>query len=427
MYNNRKKFLQQLGTGLLLSGLPSVASATDLFGPPIDISDFEKEGKADDEKYWKNIARKYYSVAKDYINLENGYYGIQPKPVLASFAKNIELANREGARFARKVYPELSTSIKKELAVFLGVAPDEIIITRNATEALNIAIQGYPFKERDEVLINQLDYFSMIEAFRLLEKRGRIKVNAFEMPLLPANEDEIIDLYSKMITSKTKVILLTHLSNINGLIIPVARIAAMAKQRGIDTITDSAHALGQVSFSLPALNSDFVGMNLHKWIGNPIGAGVLYVKKERVKEMNVLFGDVNTGEENIGKLAHFGTTPFAVIMTIPDSLSFHKLMNIERVSARLQYLKSAWINELEKIPAVEIVTPKSLSCAIASFRVRDTKTADVADYLYKQHSILTVNRALGKEGCIRVTPSVYTSASDIRKFIAAVKAFVSKN
>ena len=424
MQNTRKKFLQQLGTGLMISGLPSIALADDLFKNQPDIDDFEKEGKPDDEKYWKNIARKYYNVSKDYINLENGYYGLQPKPVLEAFEKNIHLANREGARFARKVYPELSASIRKELATFLEVAPEEIIITRNATEALNIAIQGYPFKEGDEVLINQLDYFSMIEAFRLLEKRGKIKVNAFDMPLLPANEDEIVEQYSKMITAKTRVILLTHVSNINGLIIPVAKIAAMAKAKGIDTITDSAHALGQVKFSLPLLNSDFVGMNLHKWIGNPIGAGVLYIKKERIKEMSPLFGDVNTAEENIGKLAHLGTTPFAVTMTIPNSLSFHKLMNIEKVSARLHYLKSIWIKELEKTPQVEIVTPGDLSCAIASFRIKGKNVSDTADYLYKQHNILTVNRALGEEGCIRVTPSVYTAAEDINQFVAAVRLFV---
>ena len=196
----------------------------------------------------------------------------------------------------------------------------------------------------------------------------------------------------------------------------------MAKQKGIDIITDSAHALGQVPFSLPALGSDFVGMNLHKWIGNPIGAGVLYIRKERIKEMNVLFGDVNTAEDNIGKLAHFGTTPFAVIMTIPDSLAFHRLMGIEKVSKRLHYLKSIWTSELKQSDKVEIVTPTELSCAIASFRIRDKKTSDVTDVLFKEHNILTVGRALGKDGCIRVTPAAYTSADDVRKFISAVKA-----
>ncbi|HEV7779687.1 MAG TPA: aminotransferase class V-fold PLP-dependent enzyme [Chitinophagaceae bacterium] len=428
MDKGRKEFLIQLGSGLALATLPVIVNAAGSKITPVDPADFAGDGAPDDEKYWKQVARKYYDVAGDYINLENGYYGVQPKPVLDAFQKNIIKANREAARFARKEFPGLSSNIKKELAAFLEVSDEEIIITRNATEALNIAIQGYPFKEGDEVLLNQLDYFSMIEAFRMLEKRGKISVKAFDMPLLPATEDEIVDIYRKMITPKTRVILLTHVSNINGLIVPMAKISAMAREKGIDTITDSAHALGQVKFSLPALGSDFVGLNLHKWIGNPIGAGVLYIKKERIKEMQPLMGDVNTDDTNISKLAHFGTTPFAVIMTIPDSIAFHKMMGVERVSARLHYLKSIWINELKQNPAVEIVTPagSTLSCAIASFRVKGKTAAEVADHLYKQHNILTVSRALGKDGCVRVTPAVYNSADDMRKLITAVQKFTGE-
>ncbi|HQW92869.1 MAG TPA: aminotransferase class V-fold PLP-dependent enzyme, partial [Ferruginibacter sp.] len=285
MKQDRKNFLKQLGCGFMAAGLPGMALAADHTGQPVDAKDFSGEGAPDDEKFWKRIAKKYYDVSPDYINLENGYYGIQPRPVLQAFQKNIEKANKEAARFARKEYPGLAAAIKKELAGFLEVADEEIIITRNATEALNIAIQGYPFKPGDEVLLNQLDYFSMTETFRMLEKRGQLKVNAFEMPLLPAGDDEIVDMYKKQVTEKTRVILLTHVSNINGLIIPVAKIAAMARAKGIDTITDSAHALGHVKFSLPQLGSDLVGLNLHKWMGNPVGAGVLYIKKERIREM----------------------------------------------------------------------------------------------------------------------------------------------
>ncbi|MBK8310772.1 MAG: aminotransferase class V-fold PLP-dependent enzyme [Chitinophagaceae bacterium] len=201
---------------------------------------------------------------------------------IAGLSKNIEKANKQGARFARKEYPAIAANVKKELAQFLKVADEEIIITRNATEALNIAIQGYPFKPGDEVLLNQLDYFSMIETFQLLQKRGQLIVKAFDMPLLPATDDEIVEVYKQQLTPKTKVILLTHVSNINGLIVPVAKIAAMARQRGIDIICDAAHALGHIPFSLPDLGAAYVGLNLHKWIGNPVGAGVLYIKKKEL-------------------------------------------------------------------------------------------------------------------------------------------------
>jgi selenocysteine lyase/cysteine desulfurase len=423
MEQNRKDFLKKLGSGLIVAGMPSIALANDKAS--IDENDFTTEGDATDEKFWKKIAKKYYDVADDHINLENGYYGIQPKPVLQAFQKNVAAANRQAARFARKDYPAIAAAAKKEVAAFLGVADEEIIITRNATEALNIAIQGYPFKQGDEVLLNQLDYFSMIETFRMLEKRGAISVKEFEMPLLPKSEDEIVEIYRKLITDKTRVILLTHVSNINGLIVPVAKIAAMAQERGVDVMTDSAHALGQIKFSLKELNSDFVGMNLHKWIGNPVGAGILYVKKERIKELKALFGDTGAAETSINKLAHFGTTPFAVIMTIPTSLAFQKQLGIERISARLHYLKSIWVNELMQHSNVEVVVPAEFSCAIASFRIKNKTAAEVADYLFKQHKIFTVARTLGKDGCVRVTPSIYNSADDIRQFVSAVKTYAA--
>jgi selenocysteine lyase/cysteine desulfurase len=426
MKQGRKKFLQQLGTGLLAAGLPAIAHAGNAIETSIDAKDFTDEGLPDDERYWKRIARKYYAVADDHINLENGYYGIQPRPVLHAFQKNIVTANEQAARFARKDYPGIATAVKKELAAFLEVSEEEIFITRNATEALNIAIQGYPFKADDEVLLNQLDYFSMIETFKMLEIRGKLKVNSFEMPLLPQSDDEIVEQYRKLITEKTKVILLTHVSNINGLIIPVAKIAAMAKAKGIDTITDSAHALGQIPFSLPQLASDFVGLNLHKWIGNPVGAGVLYIKKERIKEMKPLFGDVAAAESSINKLAHFGTTPFAVVMTIPDSLAFHRMMGIEKISKRLHYLKSIWVNSVKDHPNVEVVTPINLSCAIASFRIKNKTSAEVAEYLFKEHKIFTVARQLGKQGCVRVTPGIYNNIGDVQKLAEAIKLFTAQ-
>lgn len=425
MGQHRKEFLRNMGMGLMATGATSWSFANNNSESTVDIADFSGDGNPEDEKYWKHIAKKYYPVSKDYLNLENGYFGVQSTPVLQAFQKNTLLVNTELARFTRKEYPQIAREVKKTLAAFLQVSDEEIIITRNATEALNVAIQGYPFKPDDEVLINQLDYFSMIETFRMLEKRGRLKVNAFEMPLLPANDDEIVATYQKMITPKTKVILLTHVSNITGLIIPVAKIAAMARKQGIDIMCDSAHALGQVPFQLRELGSDFVGMNLHKWMGNPIGAGVLYIKKERVPEMTAMFGDATVADSNINKLAHFGTTPPAVIMTIPDSIAFHQMMDINKITKRLHFLKSIWVEQFKNHSIMEVVVPgdAQFSCAIASFRPRKAKAAAVADYLWNEHKILTVQRTLGEDGCVRVTPSVYTSAEDVKKFVRALNAF----
>jgi len=427
MPHSRKKFLKQISTGLILASLSSIASAKEKENKTtIDPADFTPTGAPDDEKFWKRIAKKYYDTPTDYTNLENGYYGMQPKPVLQAFQKNVEKANKQGARFARKEYPAIAANVKKELAQFLKVADEEIIITRNATEALNIAIQGYPFKAGDEVLLNQLDYFSMIETFQMLQKRGQLTVKAFDMPLLPTSDDEIVEMYKQQLTPKTKVILLTHVSNINGLIVPVAKIAAMAQQRGIDIICDSAHALGHIPFSLPDLGAAYVGLNLHKWIGNPVGAGVLYIKKEKIAATKALFGDVAAADADIRKLAHFGTTPFAVVMTIPDSLAFHQMLGVDRIAARLHYLKNHWVQALLLQPGVEVVTPAApqLSGAIAAFRITGSTATQTADLLYNQHNIMTVGRTLGPQGCVRVTPSIFNSIDDCKKLVAAVKQMV---
>jgi selenocysteine lyase/cysteine desulfurase len=421
---NRKQFLANLGSGIFFSALPALSIYGQATGYNIDRSDFAEHLDASDEKYWSHIAKKYYAVSKSFINLEHGYFGVQPKPVFKAFQYNLELLNRELARFARAEYPEIFLAIRKELAAFLKVTPEEIIITRNATEALNIAIQGYPFKRGDEVIVSQLDYPSMIETFQMLEKRGEISVKRIELPLLPKTDDEIVDVYKNAISEKTKVILLTQVSNITGLILPVKKISTLAKEKNVDTIVDSAHALGQIPFDVPDLNSDFVGMNLHKWIGNPIGAGVLYIKKGRVNDMHRFWGDFKVAENDIMKLAHYGTTQFAVMLTIPASLFFHQQMGIDRISKRLHYLKSVWLNVFEKHDKLEVLTPADAhySCAIASFGVRNKSAAEVTNFLMKEHKIFTVSRDIGKGTCIRVTPSLYNSESDMKKLITALNA-----
>jgi selenocysteine lyase/cysteine desulfurase len=419
---DRKQFLANLTSGIFFTAFPFHSISGQIGAHDIDKNDFTGNFDDNDEKYWSHIAKKYYHVSKSFINLENGYFGVQPKPVFKAFQENLELINTELARYARADYPEIFLTIRKQLADYLKVNYDEIIITRNATEALNIAIQGYPFQPNDEVIISQLDYSSMIETFTMLEKRGKISVKQVELPLLPKTDDEIIDVYRNAISEKTRVILLTHLSNVTGLITPVKKIGAIAKERGVDIIVDSAHALGQIPFELSELNSDFVGMNLHKWIGNPIGAGVLFIKKDRVKEMHHLYGDVKVADTDITKLAHYGTTQFAVMLTIPVSLYFHQQIGIERASKRLHYLKNIWLKAFQNHDKVEVLTPTEakFSCAIASFRVRNKSTAEIINYLMKEHKIFAVSRDIGKDTCVRITPSFYNSEADINKLIAAL-------
>lgn len=408
---------------MMLAATPFAPIANASMNGKIDLDDFAEGGHANDEKYWLQIRKKYFSITDDFINLENGFFGVQSNPVLKAFHKNIDLVNSQLSKFARTDYPKLFSSIKKEVAQFLNVSDEEIIFTRNATEALNIVIQGYPFKEGDEVLLSQLDYSSMIETFQMLEKRGRISIKTIDLPLWPKSEDELVEFYMKSITSKTKLVLLTQVSNVNGLIIPIKKIADKLKPKGIDIICDSAHALGHIPFNLKEMNADFVGLNLHKWIGNPIGAGVLYIKKERIKEMQLFWGDAILDETDIMKLAHYGTTQFAVMMTIPDSIAFHQLIGVEKISKRVQFLKSIWVDALKDHPNVEVLIPgdETLSCAIASFRLKNKPVPETAAALMDQYKIFTMQRDIGNGKCIRVTPSFYNTEKEIQEFVKAVK------
>lgn len=414
---SRKEFLKLIGSSIAFSSLSVATSALESPTQRISPEDFGSERNTVDEKFWKNIAKKYYDISPDFINLENGFFGLQPKPVLEAYESYVEQVNREGALFARREYPKKAAEVRKKLADFLKVSEEELLITRNATEALNIAIQGYPWKKGDEVIVNQLDYYSMVETFQMLESRGKIKVKTFEMPLLPQSQEEIIAQYKAQVSPKTRVILLTQVSNITGLIIPVKEITIWAKSQGMDTITDSAHALGHIPFDLREMDSDFVGMNLHKWMGNPIGAGVLYVKKKRIPELRSFFGDKAPQNDSIGRLAHIGTTPFAVQLSIPHAIDFHQMIGIDRISNRMQYLKELWISQVQGNPKIEVITPadKALSCGITSFRIQGKIGKEVENELLDNYQIFTVARVLGEKGCIRVTPGIYTQASDMQK------------
>ena len=410
----RKRFLKQVGGSIAALSAAGVGFTTPTVKGSLGMYVLAPEND-NEEGYWAAIAQQYYKVSRSFINLENGYFGLQPQPVLQACQAYQNQVNEEGALFARKAYPALEKKVIAKIAGFLGVEEEEVLLTRNATEALNIAIQGYPWKQGDEVLVNQLDYYSMIETFQMLESRGILKVKRFEMPLLPASPDAILQEYVKQIGPNTRVILLTQVSNITGLIVPVKQISAFARARGIDTITDSAHALGHIAFDLKEMGSDFVGMNLHKWMGNPLGAGLLYVKKDRIASLRSLFGDKNPQNEKISRLAHVGTTPFAIRLSIPHAIDFHEQIGISRIQQRMQYLKNRWVNQVIHQPKIKILTPDdhSLSCGIASFLIEDQSVQQVENTLLTNFNIFTVGRQLGEQGCIRVTPGLYTSVDDV--------------
>ena len=418
---NRRNLIKNLGiTTAALPLIPSALFAKD--SPSNWHGEFSPE-KFKDEAFWKKFKKEYYDVSKEFINLENGFFGVQPIPVHKAYLENIKKLNQNSSRYLRGDYGQDFRAIISQLAEFAKVEKEELLVTRNATESMNIIIQGLDLKKGDEVILHKQDYYSMIEAFEMLEKKVGIKIRVIRVPLLPKNDEEIVQLYENAVTENTKCILTTHMIHLTGQIMPIKKIADRFQPKGINVIVDAAHSFAQLDFGLKELGADFIGVNLHKWFGNPLGVGLLYVKKNRIKDLTPFFGDSRKDEDDIKKLGHFGTLSAPTILTIPEAKAFNDMVTIPLKEKRLRYLQNYWTEQAAKIDRVNITTPRDpkRSCAIASFAIEGMKTTEVVEGLHKKHNVFTVIRHLEDQDVVRVTPTLYNNTKELDILLEGIK------
>ena len=290
---------------------------------------------AEDEAYWREVAAQY-AVTDKVTNLEAGYWGMMANPVLAAYHRHVDRVNRENSWFARREFPALSQAARQRVAAALGVDAGEIAFARNATEALQHIIGQYNrLQAGDTVIYADLDYPAMQMAMNALAARRGATVVTIAIPE-PASRQSIIDVYSKALEAnpRTRLLLLTHPNNKSGLMLPVREIADMARARGVDAVIDTAHAFGQFPLSLPDLGVPFAGVNLHKWMGAPLGVAALYISKDALDRIDRAHGD-DGPLDRIDSRIHTGTTDFAAIMTVPDAMDFQDRIGIPRKAARL--------------------------------------------------------------------------------------------
>ena len=375
-----------------------------------------------DEAYWATI-REFYTPCPEFINFENGLFSPVAKPVMAEFERINQEVNREMAFYLRRRFPELLQNVREDLARFAGINLDELLITKNATEALNILIQGYPFKDGDEVIFGQHDHDSVVELLGLMCQRKRIIPKLLDPILMEYSNVELVELYERAITKRTKVIILTHMVHTTGQILPVAEISAMARRHSVDVIVDAAHSFAQLNFQLPSLGADFIAVNLHKWLGAPLGTGMLYIRRNRVVDIEPLFGDTLRKNEDILKLGHFGTISPGPILAVSEAIKFHGRIGGLNKEARLRHLTEAWAKRARAMSHIEMLTPtgSSRSCGIAAFRVKLWDSANVVEYLFRSHKILTVDRKIGNGTGVRIVPHLYTTRDDIDRLVFALE------
>lgn len=418
----------------LVGGLVAAAALTRAGTADAAVAPAAPEGTAADlarnTAYWDEV-RKLYAVTGDITNLENGYWGIMAEPVRREYLRLTDMVNRDNSFYARaKSGPDLE-AVRQAVAAAVGAAPEEIALTRGATEALQLLIGNYNrLQPGDTVIYSDLDYDSMQYAMNALRARRGVELVKFALPE-PATRQAVLDAYAQILAAnpKARLLLLTHIRHRTGLVIPVAEVAAMARARGVDVIVDAAHSWGQVDFQVKDLGADFVGFNLHKWIGAPLGVGFLYIRKDRIADIDRDMGDEDWPEADVRSRVHTGTVNFAAVLAVPQSIALHEEIGAARKQARLRHLRDYWVSRTRGFKDLQILTPDEPGSygAITSFRLagRTDKAANdaIVATLRDTHGVLTVRRAGVAAGqCIRVTPSLFTQEADLDKLVRALAA-----
>ena len=381
---------------------------------------------AEDEPFWALIREKY-RLKPDYINLENGYFSMQSQPVLEAFVGRVREINYEASYYMRTRQFDDKLAARTQLARMAGCSPDELIITRNTTESLDTVIAGFDWKLGDEAVMAEQDYGAMLDMFKLQARRHGIVNKVVSLPIDPASDDEIVRLYERAITPRTRLLMVCHMVNITGQILPVRAIADMAHRRGVDVMIDGAHAFAQIDYRIPDLGGDYYGASLHKWLGTPLGAGILYVRAGKIANLWPVFADASMADTDIRKLNHTGTHPVHTDLAIESAITFHDSIGTQRKEARLRYLQNYWTGRVRGTPNIVLNTPADprRSCAIANVGVRTMAPAVLAKTLLEKYKVWTVAIDTANVHGVRITPQVFTTTKELDTFVGALKEIAS--
>ena len=386
------------------------------------VEGFRFDSKNTDESYWKGVS-SLYKQNIDFINLESGYFSPSPESVKDYWINYVNEINESPSYYMRTKQTKMREKVRETLASYSGVSSEEICLTRNTTESMNIIIQGLKIGREDEILRTNLEYPNIIQALDMRERRYGTKIRVVDVPIHPVDQNEIVDKVISAVDKRTKILLISHMVFLNGQVFPVKEVCARAREMGLYTIVDGAHSFSHVDMDISDIGCDFYASSLHKWLGAPLGNGLLYVRKGMVDKLWPLYGDTQYEDDNIMKLEHLGTRPCSDQNGIIPAVEFNLKVGKKNKSKRLKSLQMRWANELKDHKNIIINTPlgEGQSFGIANVGVRGIRPGDLADRLFDEHDIFTVpiDDERGIRG-LRVSPNLYSTVEDIDKFIDAM-------
>ncbi len=383
------------------------------------------EDVAADEDYWFEI-QQAFTVDRSIVNLNNGGVSPSPRIVQDAMRRYLEYSNQAPVYTMWQVLEPQIESVRRRLAAAFGCDTEEMAITRNASEALEICQLGLDLKPGDEVLTTDQDYGRMLTTWDQRVRRDGIVVKKLSFPTPPPSVDYLTDLFAKGITPKTRVIHFCHITNLSGQIFPVKEICQLTRSRGIEAIVDGAHAFAHFPFKRDDLDCDYYGTSLHKWLLAPHGTGFLYVRKAKIEKLWPMMAAPAESNGNIRKFEEIGTHPAANHNAIAEALTFHEGIGAERKAARLRYLRDRWMKRLDGQPRVKLHTSydPAQSCGLANVEIEGLEPGKIAAYLWETKRIIVT--AIGHPACngLRVTPNVYTTLDEVDTFVAAMEAVI---
>lgn len=420
--NNRRTFIKQLGLGsLVLPSFLDEAQAHSLAEQAHASAHLTPTQLAANEDFWAWI-KADFTVSPNLLNLNNGGVSPQPKTVQDAHIRFYQYANEAPSYYMWRILDQGREALREKLADLSGCEADELAINRNSTEGLNSIIFGLNLKAGDEVVLSKQDYPNMINAWKQREKREGIKLVWINLDLPQESDAYFVEKYVSAFTSRTKVVHITQLVNWIGQVVPVRKIADEAHKRGIEVIADGAHTYAHLDFKIPDLGCDYFATSLHKWLCAPFGSGLLYIKKDKIKNVWALLSNDKPDGDDIRKFESLGTRSFASEMAIGTAVDYHQGIGSARKFARLHYLQRYWTDNVRTIPGAHVHTSPdpAYAGAIAMFSIEGMKPSEIDGELLSKHKIHTVGIVWENIVGVRVTPHIYTSTKDLDRFVNAV-------
>lgn len=384
-------------------------------------------GVADDEDFWVQI-QQAFSLDRNTVNFNNGGVSPSPRVVQDALRRYLEFSNQAPSIYMwQQLEPEIE-SVRRRLARTFGCDGEEIAITRNASEALETCLLGFDLQPGDEVLTTWLDYPRMITTIRQRERRDGIKMVQVKPTHVPKEPRDLVAAFEQGLTSRTKLILVSQVSFLNGQIFPVREVCRLGAKHGIPVIVDGAHAFAQFPFKRDELECDYYGTSLHKWLMAPVGTGFLHVRKDKIAGLWSLYAAEETQKGDIRKYEEIGTHPAANHNAIGEALTFHEMIGSERKANRLRYLRKRWTDRLTDLPKVQFHTSldSSNSCGLTTVGIRGLKNSDLQAWLMAKHSIYVTGITHEAFEGVRVTPNVYSTLGEVDRFAEAMVTAATK-